>query len=298
MRPERARVALESRKTRMLNQENAPVRQLNLRFENRQLRILRQDPPWKVVRAFPQEDGTLLVHLHNVSGGILAGDRLALDIGVAAGAAAQVTTTGATRLYRHRAGACDSQQATTISVGDGALLEYLPDPVIPYGGARHLQNTEIRLGARASLFWWEVLAPGRQAAGEEFTFESLRLQTRVFTASRPLLWEDILLEPRERALHSVGRLGRYRWMASLTICHQGQQPAFWRSLEDKLNGMGEERTHPDEVIWGASALAADGVVVRGLSRSGRDIRASLVEFWRLARLAITGLEAVPPRKVN
>jgi len=280
------------------NTENALVRRLNLRFENGQLRILRQDPPLKIVRAFRQENGALLVHLHNVSGGILAGDQLAMDIDVAAGASAQVTTTGATRLYRHRAGAPDSSQIVRISVGDGALLEYLPDPLIPYRGARHLQSTEIRLGERAALFWWETLAPGRQAAGEEFSFENLRVQARVLSPSRPLLWENILMEPRERALHSVARLERYRWMASLTICQVGQQPAFWRSLEDKLNAIAVKRSRTDEVIWGASILAADGVVVRGLSASGLNIHASLIDFWRLARQEITGTEAAPPRKVN
>jgi urease accessory protein UreH len=37
--------------------------------------VARQDPPWKVMRTFGS-----LVHLINVSGGVLAGDRLALDV--------------------------------------------------------------------------------------------------------------------------------------------------------------------------------------------------------------------------
>ena len=84
------------------------------------------------MRAFALPESGALVHLNNVSGGVLAGDRLALDVEVQAGAAAQITTTGATRLYRHRAGAVDSKQHARFSVGDAAMLEYLPDPVIPY----------------------------------------------------------------------------------------------------------------------------------------------------------------------
>ena len=125
---------------------DTPVHQLSLCFERERFRVRRQDPPWKVVRAFPLPGCGALVHLHNVSGGVLAGDRLALDVEVEAGAAAQITTTGATRLYRHRAGAADSEQRARFSVGDAALLEYLPDAVIPYAGSRHLQRTEIRLG--------------------------------------------------------------------------------------------------------------------------------------------------------
>ena len=70
--------------------------------------------------------------------------------------------------------------ACEFSVGDGALLEYLPDAVIPYAGSRHMQRTEIRLGRGSTLFWWEILAPGRLAAGERFAFERLRVQTEVY----------------------------------------------------------------------------------------------------------------------
>jgi urease accessory protein len=72
-----------------------------------------------VIRAFEQPNGGAMVHLHSVSGGILAGDRLSLQITTGAGAAALLTSTGATRLYRHRKGSLDSVQHISISVGEG-----------------------------------------------------------------------------------------------------------------------------------------------------------------------------------
>jgi urease accessory protein len=261
------------------------------------MRVERQDPPWKVVRAFLQEGGTVLVHLHNVSGGVLAGDQLALGIEIAAGASAQITTTGATRLYRHRAGSPDSQQCTDIVIGEGALLEYLPDPIIPYAGSRHRQRTVIRLAAGAALFWWEVLTPGRQAGGEEFAFDRLGIETHIACASRPVLIEKLVLEPARRILNSAARMGHYSWTASLNICHEGREPAFWRRLEDQLNELARERTRINEAIWGVSMLVDGGLVVRGLSRSGLRVHADLTDFWRVARLAVTGTDAIPPRKV-
>jgi hypothetical protein len=44
-------------------------------------------------------------------------------------------------------------------------------------------------------------------------------------------------------------------------------------------------------------LASDGVIVRGLSVSGCFIHESLVQFWKAARLAVTGVDAEPPRKI-
>jgi urease accessory protein len=250
-----------------------------------------------VVRAFPQPGAGTLVHLNNVSGGVLAGDRLALEVEVRAGAAAQITTTGATRLYRHRADAADSEHRARFLVGDAALLEYLPDAVIPYAGSRHCQRTEIRLGRGATLFWWEVLAPGRLAAGERFAFERLRIETEVHAGTRPVLREDFLLEPTQRALSATVRMFEYTHVVSLCAVQEGRPPAFWRMLEDRLNEVARQRSQPQQAVWGASALASDGVVVRGLSMSGRFIHGALIEFWRTARKAVTGADAVPPRKI-
>ena len=238
-----------------------------------------------------------LVHLNNVSGGVLAGDRLALDVEVQAGAAAQITTTGATRLYRHRAGATDSEQYARFSVGDAALLEYLPDAVIPYAGSRHVQRTEIRLGRGSTLFWWEVLAPGRLAAGERFAFERLRVQTEVYAGTRPVLREDYSLEPRRKDLAATARMFEYSHTASLCAVQEGRPPAFWRTLEDRLNEIARGRTRHGQAVWGASMLASDGVIVRGLSMSGCFLHETLIEFWRAARLAVTGMDAAPPRKI-
>ena len=275
---------------------DAPLHQLSLRLGKNRLSVDRQDPPWKVVRAFRAPDGSTLVHLNNVSGGVLAGDRLALDVEVEAGAAAQITTTGATRLYRHRAGATDSEQRTTISIGDGALLEYLPDPLIPYAGSRHLQRTQIRLAKGATLFWWEILAPGRQAAGERFAFERLRLKTTIHACARLLLKESFRLEPGERPLDSRARMHDYSYLVNFYACRQGRPAAFWRSLEDKLSELAIARTRPGEAMWAASTLPSDGVIVRGLSSSNRFIHATLIEFWSLARQCMIGEPAIPPRK--
>ena len=184
-----------------------------------------------------------------------------------------------------------------FSVGDGALLEYLPDAVIPYAGSRHVQRTEIRLGRGSTLFWWEVLAPGRLAAGERFAFERLRVQTEVYAGPRPVLREDYLLEPGQKDLSATARMFEYSHIASLCAVQEGRPPAFWRALEDRLNEIARARTRHGQAVWGASTLASDGVVVRGLSMSGCFIHEALIEFWRAARLAMTGEDAVPPRKI-
>ncbi len=259
------------------------------------MQIDAQDPPWKVVRAFPQAGGGTLVHLHNVSGGVLAGDRLSLDIEAGPRTAVQITSTGSTRLYRHREGAQDSVQHVTIAAREGALLEYLPDPLIPFAGSRHFQNVAIALDAGATLFWWEVQAPGRLAAGESFAYDRLRVRSSIRAGGRLILQEDFLLNPKTKPLASIARMGEYTHIASFYACQEGRPQAAWRELEDGLNqGAGGLNSTG---VWGASMLASDGVVVRGLSMGGRDIPAALLEFWRISRRSLTGADPAPPRKM-
>jgi urease accessory protein len=271
------------------------------------LQIATQEPPWRVIRAFELENGAALAHLHNVSGGILAGDHLSLDIELAAGASAQVTTTSSTRLYRHRPGSPDSSQLTTITIGDGALLEYLPDAIIPYAGSRHTQRTEILLGEHATLFWWETLAPGRHAMGETFAFDRLKIETSVRSARQPLLIEDFELEPLKRPLESAARLGGYTHLANFYAFRTGCSSSSWRELENLLNEFagsvdkkdsGCKKDGSSSSIWGASTLAADGVILRGLSHTARDLPATLAGAWSIARRFLTGENALPPRKIR
>jgi urease accessory protein len=210
---------------------------------------------------------------------------------------AQLTTTGATRLYRHRAGATDSEQRTSFRVDDGATLEYLPDPVIPFARSRHTQRTKVELGLGSTLFWWEVIAPGRLASGERFAFERLQISADVRVAGKQVMREDYVLEPQWSDLAAMSRMFEYSHTISLVAIQQGRPVAFWRALEDQLNEMAQARTMRGQIVWGASTLASDGLVIRGLSTSGRFIFEPLIEFWRTARVAITGSDCAPPRKI-
>ncbi len=258
----------------------------------------RQQAPLQVVRAFALEDGSALAHLHNVSGGLLGGDRLELRTRVGAGASAQLTTTGATRIYRPREQAPDSAQVNDVSVAENALLEYVPDPIIPFAGARFRQQTTIRLAPGAGLFWWEVLAPGREARGEVFAYDRMELKMEIWTPNGLIASERVRLEPRAHALSSLTRLGDYRYWATFYICRVGAGPKLWSTTEERLREVAARVSATGETRWGVSTLVADGLVVRCLARQGRWVLAGLREIWAAAKSLLYGREAIPPRKVN
>lgn len=257
-----------------------------------------QEPPLRVVRAFPLEDGAALVHLHNLSGGLLGGDCIELEMRLGAGASAQVTTTGATRLYRPRAGAPVTVQTNTIRVAEGALLEYVPDPIIPFAHVSFCQRTTIELSPGAGLFWWEILAPGRAAHGELFAYDSVELTMDVIALKRPILTDHTRLQPKKYALESLARLGHYRYWATFYLCRVGLEPGFWPDAEQRLRDIVRELNSPGKTLWSISTLVAHGLVVRCVAREGHSILAGLREMWRAAKLLVYNREPIPPRKVN
>ncbi len=257
----------------------------------------KQQPPLRVIRPFLLPGGGTLLHLHNVSGGVLGGDRLQLAVEAGPGSSVQLTTTSATRVYRSRPEAIPARQETTVYVGEGALLEYLPDALIPFAGARYQQETHIELARDAGLFWWEVIAPGRTARGEIFAYELLSLNIEVTALGRPVLIERMRLEPAQRPHASLARMGPYTYMASFFLCRVGLPPSRWNELERSLNEIAQRLSRPGEILWGVSTLVAHGLVVRMLSTQGREIQAGLYAFWNAAKTELYRQKAIPPRKI-
>jgi urease accessory protein UreH len=129
----------------------------------------------------------------------------------------QLTTTGATRIYRSRSGAGAATQKNTITVGSDALLEYAPDAIIPFAGAQFAQRTEIQLEAGAGLFWWEILSPGREASSEVFEYERVDLKMDLLVAGRLIAAERLRLEPARRGMSTAARMGAYSTWATFYI---------------------------------------------------------------------------------
>jgi urease accessory protein len=189
-------------------------------------------------------------------------------------------------------------QSNDIAIGENALLEYLPDPLIPFAASRFAQRTMIRLAPGAGLFWWEILSPGREARGELFEYERVQMKTEILADGRRLAVEHVDLEPRKRALSSLARLGPYRTYAAFYICQSGREPGTWLALEQNLRGVCYQYARPGEILWGFSTLASHGLMARCLAKRGREITPGLHAIWNAAKMQLYGCRAEPPRKVN
>ncbi|MEZ4656555.1 MAG: hypothetical protein R2911_03205 [Caldilineaceae bacterium] len=122
-----------------MNQTSAALH-LNFSVQNEQtiLRVLKQEPPLRVIRAFPIQISSsaaaaqvapcvqpVLVHLHNISGGLL-GVIVCNWEHVEGSAQAQITSTGSTRVYRQRVGHPTTIQTTQIKVDAAGCSNICP----------------------------------------------------------------------------------------------------------------------------------------------------------------------------
>jgi urease accessory protein len=261
------------------------------------LHVQAQEPPLRVVRAFSAADGSAFVHLHNLSGGVLGGDELTLRAEIGPQARVQLTSTGATRVYRQRTAQPEAVQTNDLRIHAGGLLEYLPDVLIPYAQARYRQTTRINLGSDAGLFYWEIVTPGREARGEIFAYERVQLDLDIHATGRPIALERVVLEPQLRPLTSSVRLNHYRYYGSFYACRVGVAASQWSMLEAQLDDLGRSLSVAGESIWGVSTLPAHGLVIRGAALTSRCLLQGVLRCWQVAKRELYGTEALLPRKI-
>lgn len=235
------------------------------------------EPPLHSQRALHLGPGGMAhAYAMSSSGGVLRGDEHRVEIVVRRGAAARVTTQGATRIYGMDGG--EASQSVRARVFEGAYLELAPDPIIPYGGSRFSQETELVVHEGAAAVCTEVVASGRHAMGESFEYDALRTRTRAVDArGAPLMTDAAVLGPG--GTERFGVLGGHRTFgAAYVLCPGRETGALLPQLAELVSGCG-----------GASELPGGaGLLVRVLGdRSLEKVRAaaSAVRDFRLGRPA-------------
>jgi urease accessory protein len=216
--------------------------------------------------------------------GIAGGDRLEIDIDVAAHANALVTTPGATKWYR--SDGVHATQDVALTVARGASLEWLPQENIVFDGADANLSTTIACESGATCIGWDIVALGRHAAGERFTHGALR-QDLALTCDGRVVWRDrARIAGSDPLLRSpVGWNGHH---VAGTFWAWG---AAWAEAE-RERARHLTMAHPSAGV----TMLRDGLVVaRALSDSVESIRALFQELWAIARPAVTGRCATMPR---
>ena len=115
---------------------------------------------------YPEGDDVCQCIVVHPPGGIAGGDHLHLAIDAQTAAHAQLTTPGAAKWYRADGRA--SSQRLEFSVGEGAVLEWLPQPTILFDGIDGQSEVRVRLAQDSIYIAFDVVCLGRTASSERF----------------------------------------------------------------------------------------------------------------------------------
>ena len=247
--------------------------ELGPRAERTRLLAARCRVPFHVGRVLhPQADWPELAHLlvTRPTGGFVQGDVATMAVLAHPGTRVHLTSQSATRAYR-----CESapiRQRISLDARGDSLLEWWPDPLIPYAGASLHQEIDIRADADSTVLIADCWLAGRIARGEIHHYARLALTT---TASRPdgaLIFRDSLrLEPATQPPSMLGLLGDARAVGSFFLL--GPEVAarleapLANLLDDRLPGRAATSRLPGDAGLYARVLAASSEQLRQVQRA-------------------------------
>lgn len=235
-------------------------------------------------------EGPALCHaivLHPPAG-ICGGDRLALDVDVADGAQALLTTPGAGKWYRSDGRL--AEQGVTLKVGAGGTAEWLPQESIVFDGAQARMHTTVDLDEGARYLGVETLCFGRRASGESFERGRLRLSTDIRLAGKPLWHERGSIDGGSTLMASPVGLAGFSVCSTVIAAGADIDAAT-------LAACRQAASQEDGGHQGVTAMPKL-FVGRYLGHSAEAAHAWFVELWRALRPAFIGREMTVPRIWN
>jgi len=239
----------------------------------------------------PRLPGMAFIFMQQSGDGLVQGDRYCVDIECAAAATAHVTTQAATNVFVARQDFVT--QVVDLRVRDQAVLEYLPDPVVPFRGSRLFQRISVTAAPSATVIVGETLLPGRVAHGEAYAYDVYWTETETRRPDGTLLFADTLRLGRAAGAlpQSIALLGGDHVISTLHVVSERLAPDEVAAL------LREALAAHRDVLSGVSELPnACGATVRLLAPSSGSAKAAMRTAWDAARGALIGAPAPDLRK--
>jgi urease accessory protein len=227
------------------------------------------------------DQGRCVLSLVNTTAGFFDGDQLDTDVSVSEGASLVLSSPSSARVYQTRSGAAAVSEQR-FRVGDGAFLEWIPEPFIPHAGACYRQFTKLELQSSASLLYFDWISPGRVAKGEIFGYRELRWEMDLYLAGKLIARERYTMRPEDDSLEAL----RVKFPAAhyVSVYAAGEMTRDWPAIAlDAFNG--------EDCYLGHGPLSGGVYFVRALCRDSLSAR-RLLEGMR--HLFYVSAGRVPP----
>jgi urease accessory protein len=243
--------------------------------------------PLHVTRGFhldAERPDLLTLYLQSASGGLYAGDRLALDISVGANAAFHLTTQAATVVHDGRD--IGSRQRQTINVDSGGFCALASDPYVLFPGAMLDLETVATVAEDAVLFLADGFAI-HDPRDSGRTFAQFASRQRISRPDGRLLLQDAgRIGGGELHNGAVGSMAAAATILMIAPADRLPQMALMEEAVDRLG-----------CLAGASpAPNGAGQTMRILAPDGGTLARALEAAFHVASRAALGVDLARRRK--
>jgi urease accessory protein len=233
--------------------------------------------PLKISKTFYLDDtGQLYVYMMDSSPGMLDGDYYHINMEIGDGCEVYLTNQSA-------------QLLQTFHIGQNALFEFFPEPLIPYTGSRYEGITHFHLQQGATLLFADILTSGRINYEESFQYDSLSSRMEVYREERLIGWDHFYLEPRNHHFRSIGALEHYTHVGAFWIFSEKVNEAVLQKIRSLFSRF-------PNVLIGASLSASQGITVRLLGHHVWELQEAIHSIWSCCRELLLDKEPIILRK--
>ena len=252
-------------------------------------RYLHQGPLRILQSLYPE--GNQICHnvLVHPPGGLVGGDTLDIQVNVAEGAHALVSTPGATRFYK--SGGQAALQQVTATLAPGARLEWLPLEAIAYNDCEATNRAIFNLTPTAELMAWDVTALGLPSSDMAFTKGHFQQHLEI-----PGVWLERgnLRGDDTRWLNSPLGLAGQKCLASLVFA-AGNNIEPQRAAQAIEAAREVLEAHPLRLQAGVTCAHPQVIVLRVMSPLVEPSMDLLKKVWAVWRHTLWALPSTPPR---
>jgi urease accessory protein len=221
------------------------------------------------------------------SGGLVGGDRLAIEVDVGPGASAHVTAQAAEKIYG--SDGPDTVLEIALRVATDGRLEYLPPETILFDRARLRRRTVVDLAGNAGLLAGEILVFGRIAAGERMASGLVHDAWELRRDGR-LIWADSFHLADDSLGSLLSKTADPACLDGATAC-----ASLLLAVPDAATFLaGARETIAASSVRGGATLVGGTLVARLLDADAAALRRAYVGLAGHLRQAQAGLPATLP----
>jgi urease accessory protein len=203
----------------------------------------------------------------NTAGGVTGGDHLAYEADAGPGTSVVVTTQAAERVYRRTAGTATIE--TSLAVGDGADLAWLPQETILFDNSALSRRLSADVAPSGILLAVEAIILGRAAMGETARNLVVNDGWRIRRGGRLIFADGLRLDGNAEAMMAGSATGKGATALATLLLVAPDAEARIEMARDALAGADGE----------VGASAWNGMLVaRLIAPTGQTLRSDLIRL--------------------